>query len=66
MISEEYRRQAAYANKQARIAKNDAERASWLWIARLDESVTEAPFSTSNAKTWEPGMTIRNPRIKAA
>ena len=33
MSSEEYRRQAAYAKKQARLAKNDAERESWLWIA---------------------------------
>ena len=34
MSSEEYRRQAAYAKKQARFARNDAERESWLWIAQ--------------------------------
>jgi len=34
MSSEEYRRQAAHAKKQARLAKNDAERESWLWIAQ--------------------------------
>jgi hypothetical protein len=28
------RRQAAYAKKQARLAKNDTERESWLWIAQ--------------------------------
>jgi hypothetical protein len=33
MSSEEYRRQAAYAKKQARLARNDAERESWLWMA---------------------------------
>jgi hypothetical protein len=30
----EYRRQTAYAKKQARLAKNDAERELWLWIAQ--------------------------------
>jgi hypothetical protein len=30
----EYRRQAAYAKKQARLAKNVTERESWLWIAQ--------------------------------
>jgi len=31
---EEYRRQAAYAEKQARAAKLDGDRESWLRIAR--------------------------------
>jgi hypothetical protein len=72
MSSEEYRRQAAHAKKQARLARNDAERESWLWIAqgwmgllRKRPPSNEQVFNSS-AKTREPGRTIPNLRIRAA
>ena len=61
----EYRRQAADAERQARSAKNDLDRASWLRIAQGWLSLLRRR-PQSDEEAFVPGRTIPNPRIKAA